>query len=132
MITADADYLIEGSTVKYRYSTTKILCPFAVDKDDVTTVDVQVWNTAGDAFYGSTTLRFSESELEAYSSGESGEFSVFKNVVEQAVAAGRIRAYGIATWTGLRARPGDRGRSPGRDRRARAAAPLPDTRRAPR
>lgn len=85
-ITSDTNFVIDTAEVAlYRQSLVKIYCVYAVDKDDVTAVDVQVWNTAGDEFYGSETVRFSESELEAFSSGESGEFSIFKSVVEQAV-----------------------------------------------
>ena len=86
MITADADYVIQGSTVKYRYSTTEIHCVIAIDKDNGIKVDVQVWDSTP-TLHGSTTLSFTEADIEAYSSGESGEFSVFKNCVEQAVAA---------------------------------------------
>lgn len=86
MITADTDYAIETSgTVQYRYGSTKIWCLPSVDKDGVTVVDIQVWDTAGEVFWGSNTQRFVETTLEAYTSGESGEVSQFKNIVDQAV-----------------------------------------------
>lgn len=85
-ITANADYVLtSGASVRLRFSTTKIFCVTAVDKDLVTSVDIQVWNTAGDEFYFSHTQRFTESDLEAEEGAGTGEFTQFMSVVEQAV-----------------------------------------------
>lgn len=86
MITAsDVFVLEEGSAIQFKDAPVDVYCPFAVDRDDVTAVDIQVWNDAGDRFYASHTVRFSESELEAFTGSGTGEFSQMKNVVEQAV-----------------------------------------------
>ena len=102
-ITADVDYYIsDANGVHYRSSTTKIVCPFAVDKDDVTAVDIQVWNTALDVFYASYPVRFTESELEAFTGSGTGEFTQMKSVVEQAVVDyldGRPGNTGVVTFT---------------------------------
>ena len=84
-ITADADFAIDGSAVRFKSSGCKIYCPFSCDKDDVTAVDVQVWDSAGEVFYASTTMRFSEAELEGETGAGAGEFSNMKSVVEQSV-----------------------------------------------
>ena len=87
-ITADNPYYLNDTgAIRYSSSATKIWCPTYISKDDAITIQVQVWNTAGDTFYVEEVLIRSESDIEAYSSGESGEFSVFKNCVEQLVAA---------------------------------------------
>lgn len=87
MITADANYVIEtGSSALFRYNTTEILCSVVMDVNDVVAVDIQVWNTAHDVLYGSSTVRFTTTEIDAKSSGESGESAVFRNCVEQCVA----------------------------------------------
>lgn len=87
MITGDANFVIEtGSSALYRYNTTEILCAIAMDVNDVVAVDIQVWNTAHDTMYGSATARFTTTEIDAKSSAESGESSVFRNCVEQCVA----------------------------------------------
>jgi len=86
MITANDVFLLEtGSALQFKDAPVRVYCPFAVDKDDVTAVDVQVWNDAVDVFYGSITVRFTESELEAFTGSGTGEFSQMKSVVEQAV-----------------------------------------------
>ncbi len=85
-ITASDVFILEtGNVISFKDAPVRIYCPFAVDKDDVTAVDVQVWNDAGTVFYMAHTLRFSEAELEAFTGTGSGEFSQMKNVVEQAV-----------------------------------------------
>ena len=88
-ITADNDYRIDSlNAVKYRPSaTTKVFCPIEINKDNVTIIHVQVWDDAGTVFYGEVTFPQTEAELEAYTSAESGEFSIFKNVCEQAAKA---------------------------------------------
>lgn len=86
-LTADVNYVIEsGSSALFRYNTTEILCAIAVSVDDVVAVDIQVWNTAHDVLYGSSTARFTTTEIDAKSSAESGESAVFRNCVEQCVA----------------------------------------------
>lgn len=87
-ISADAIFALEeGSSLRFDHATTKVYCVAVADlKVDAVRVDVQVWDGAGEVFYGSTSVGFSEGDLEAYSSGESGEYSIFKDVVEQAVA----------------------------------------------
>lgn len=81
----DVFILVDGSPLQWKDAPVRIFCPFMVDKNDVTSVDIQVWNDAGDVFYQSHTVRFSESELEAFTGSGTGEFSQMKNVVEQAV-----------------------------------------------
>lgn len=86
MITANDVFVFEaGSALSFKDAPVRVYCPFAVDKDDVMTVDVQVWNDAVDVFYGSITLRFTEAELEAFTGSGTGEFTQMKSVVEQAV-----------------------------------------------
>jgi len=78
-------YLYEGSPTKYDYTLVKMYCPVKVEKDDTIRVDVEVWDTAGEVFYGNYPLTFTEAEVEAFTGSGTGEFSQFKNVVEQAV-----------------------------------------------
>ena len=102
-ITADNPYYLnDAQTVSFRSASTKIICVFASDKDDVTAVDMQVWNSAADEFYGSETVRFTESELEAFTGSGTGKYSIFKNCVEQAVVDhldGRPGNTGVVTFT---------------------------------
>lgn len=81
----DVFILVDGSPLQWKDAPVRIFCPFSVDKDDVTAVDIQVWNDAADQFYQSYTVRFTESELEAFTGSGTGEFSQFKSCVEQAV-----------------------------------------------
>lgn len=86
MITATDIFILEtGSALQFKDAPVRVYCPLAIDRDDVVRVDVQVWNDAVDVFYGSITLRFTEAELEAFTGSGSGEYSQFKNCVEQAV-----------------------------------------------
>lgn len=102
-ITADNPYyLTDALNVTYRSSTTKIFCTWATDKDDVTRVNLEVWNSAGDEFYGSETVQFTEAELEAFTGTGTGEFTIFKSCVEQAVVDyldGRAGNTGVVTFT---------------------------------
>ena len=85
-ITANDVFILEtGSPLQWKDAPVRVFCPFRVDKDDVTAVDIQVWNDAGDQFYQSFTVRFSESELEAFTGSGTGEFTQMKSCVEQAV-----------------------------------------------
>ena len=72
-----------GLGLQFKDAPVRVYCPLAIDRDDVVRVDVQVWNDAVDVFYGSITLRFTEAELEAFTGSGSGEYSQFKNCVEQ-------------------------------------------------
>lgn len=86
MITANDVFILEdGSPLAFKDAPVKIFCPFSVDKDDLTRVDMQVWNDAEDVFYASVTVSFSEAELEAFTGLGTGEFTQMKSVVEQAV-----------------------------------------------
>ena len=79
-------YLYEGSPTKFDNTLVVILCPVKVEKDDVIRVDVEVWDDVDNTvFYGSHPLVFTEAEVEAYTGSGTGEFSLFKNCVEQAV-----------------------------------------------
>lgn len=85
-ITASDVFILEdGSPLQWKDAPVRVFCPFTVDKDDVTAVDIQVWNDAGDTFYQHFTVRFTESELEAFTGSGTGEFTQIKSVVEQAV-----------------------------------------------
>lgn len=85
-ITASDVFILEdGSPLQWKDAPVRIYCPFAVDRNDVTAVDVQVWNDAGDTFYQAYTLRFTEAELEAFTGSGTGEFTQMKSCVEQAV-----------------------------------------------
>lgn len=86
-ITSDNGYyLYTGSPTKYDNTLTEILCPIKVEKDDTIRVDVEVWDdTDNTVFYGSVSLTFTEAAVEAYTGSGTGEFSQFKNCVEQAV-----------------------------------------------
>lgn len=86
-ITSDNGYyLYLGSPTKYDHNLTKIFCPIKVEKDDTIRVDVEVWdNVDNTVFYGSVPLTFTEAAVEAYTGSGTGEFSQFKNCVEQAV-----------------------------------------------
>jgi hypothetical protein len=85
-LTADNPYYLnETGAIRFASSLTKIWCPVYVSKDDAITIQVQVWNTAGDTFYGEEVLTRTESELEAQEGAGTGEFTQFKSVVEQEV-----------------------------------------------
>lgn len=86
-ITADDYYSIDSSgKVQYSaYPRTQVFCTMEVNKENVTLIHVQVWDDNGEVFFGEVTIPKTSTELEAYTSAESGEFSMFKDVCEQAV-----------------------------------------------
>ena len=102
-ITANTDYfLTDSGEVKFRSSLTKIYCTWATGKDDITAVNIEVWDTAGELFFHSDTVRFTESELEAFTGSGTGEFTQFKSVVELAIKDyldGRTGNTGVVTFT---------------------------------